>query len=117
MVPDKSKIVKIPEVCKNNRDFWRGMVDGDGWVSITNNHNIGLCGTHDAVKHFMGFIGQQVKIRQVVGCFEIRYSCNSAKSVARILYQDAAIFLDRKYQNALEVLRINYRSKINLAGV
>lgn len=117
MVSNKSKIVKIPEICKNNRDFWRGMVDGDGWVSITHNHNIGLCGTHDTIKNFTDFIGQKVKIRQVSGCFEARYSCNSAKLAARILYQNPTIFLDRKYQNALEILNTNYRPKMNLLGV
>lgn len=103
MVPNKSKIVKIPEICKNNRDFWRGMVDGDGWVSVANNYDVGLCGTYDTVKHFIDFIGRQVKIRQRTGCFEVRYGCGPAKRVAKILYQNSTIFLDRKYKNTLNL--------------
>lgn len=104
IIPNKSKVVKIPEICKNNRDFWRGMVDGDGWISVANNYDIGLCGTHNTVKHFMDFIGQEVGIRQLTGCFEVRYGCGSARRVANILYQNPTIFLDRKYKNALKIL-------------
>lgn len=100
IVPRKSKIAKVPESLKNNRHFWRGMVDGDGWV----NYNLlGLCGTLDVVSCFNEFVHSvsnvtpRVKPRQKTECcWEITYSAVYVQSILDILYKDSCIALSRK---------------------
>lgn len=102
IVPRKSKIAKVPENLKNNRHFWRGMVDGDGWVTTrTEGHPIlGLCGTLDVVKQFRCFVNKSQRIyRRDEGknFGELAYTCCLAQILAKRLYEGAEIFLQRKY--------------------
>ncbi len=100
IVPRKSKIAKVPESLKNNRHFWRGMVDGDGWVTLDRKGFpvLGLCGTIDIVRHFMHFVGKEVTLQIKDSNFgEIQYYTTTAKTVITYLYDDAKIFLQRKY--------------------
>lgn len=100
IVPRKSKIAKVPESLKNNRHFWRGLVDGDGWV----NHNLlGLCGTFDVVSCFKEFVYSVSNVVPRVNpqqrtecCWEITYSAVYVRSILDVLYVDSCIFLDRK---------------------
>lgn len=102
IIPRKSKIAKVPYILKNNRHFWRGMVDGDGWV----NHNLlGLCGTYDIVSNFREFIcsilgwRQRVKLFQCKRseyCWQINYSARYIQSVLETIYHNNQTALDRK---------------------
>ena len=106
MVPNKSKIVKIPEVCKNNRDFWRGMVDGDGWLTFNNSYpTLGLCGTLDVINNFLVFVNRQEKIRAVSGIYQVNFGCTTAQTIARILYENDTVSLTRKEKTCCEFLR------------
>ncbi|RLC89080.1 MAG: hypothetical protein DRJ03_00560 [Chloroflexi bacterium] len=100
IVPRKSKIAKVPEQLKNNRHFWRGMIDGDGWV----NHNlVGLCGTFDIVSGFNEFVCSIPHVVSKVNphqktecCWEINYSAMYVRYIFGTLYRDSHIALDRK---------------------
>lgn len=100
IIPRKSKIAEVPEIFKNNRHFWRGMVDGDGWV----NHNLlGLCGTLDIVSSFNEFVRSVLSVVSKVNphqktecCWEINYSAKYVRYILDVLYGDSHIFLDRK---------------------
>jgi len=100
----KSLTAKVPEQLKKNLHFWRGMVDGDGWVSINKKGYpiIGLCGTLDIVENFRSFIGKTIKIRQRdlnKNFAHISYGCTPAKIIIQFLYDNSKIYLDRKYEN------------------
>jgi len=104
IVPRKSKTAKVPESLKNNRHFWRGMVDGDGWISPK---NFGLCGTIDVVQCFRVFIENLGLIldmtipriailRKTDCCYECRYAGQYIYLLLKHLYQSGDIWLDRK---------------------
>jgi len=94
------------------RRFWRGMIDGDGWLycSEAGKWNIGLCGTENMVISFRAFLTKidpeilTRKIRFTGSTYEINYSCSWSQRVAKILYDNSSVYLERKYQGYL-VLR------------
>lgn len=100
IVPRKSKIAKVPDSLRNNRHFWRGLIDGDGWVGC---RMLGLCGTFDVVSNFnffvrsLGPIVPNVAIRQRTEfCWESRYQGAYVLSLFRDIYPDGCISLERK---------------------
>ena len=100
----KSLTAKVPEMLKNNRHFWRGVVDGDGWVTINKEGypTIGLCGTIDVIKSFIELTGKRVKIGQPnldKNFVQIAYTTTSAQILCKYLYDDSEIYLNRKYEN------------------
>lgn len=100
IVPRKSLVAKVPEICKNNRHFWRGMVDGDGWVSIrADGHpDVGLCGTYDIIENFIQFIGMTRNIRRLKKyLYETRYQGKFGLMICDRFYKDADIYLERKF--------------------
>jgi hypothetical protein len=108
IVPRKSKIAKVPESLKNNRHFWRGMIDGDGWISERQDSSIilGLCGTSDIVFDFKRFVESKawyiVEIPDVKPykktecCWEVKYGGLYVCNLLNILYYACCISLDRK---------------------
>lgn len=108
IVPRKSKIAKVPEILKNNRHFWRGMVDGDGWISERQDGStvLGLCGTPDIVCGFKRFIESRVwyvseipdvKLYQKTPHFwEIKYGGLYVRNLLNTLYFACCINLERK---------------------
>ena len=54
---NKSYDASPPEVFKYNRHFWRGVVDGDGYLGVVNGMwRIHLCGTPSMVEGFRTFL-------------------------------------------------------------
>jgi len=104
ITPRKSKTAKIPVCLKNNRHFWRGMVDGDGWVSWGNNSNptIGICGTFDIINNFRKFVNKDNKIIKETesGCYSIVFACATSVPICKRLYDHSTIYLDRKLSMA-----------------
>ncbi|KKN70860.1 hypothetical protein LCGC14_0426430 [marine sediment metagenome] len=100
IVPRKSKIAKVPYILKNNRHFWRGMIDGDGWVG---KRMLGLCGTLNIITHFKIFIcNLSVEIPDVAiipktGCYECRYQGGYVDKLLSAIYPSNSIGLDRKF--------------------
>ena len=103
----KSRIAKVPESLKNNRHFWRGMVDGDGWVSIQKDRPpiMGLCGTIDVVSGFKKFVDSKlwytsafdVKIQNNSQyCWQVNYSGVYVQDMLIALYPTKCICLERK---------------------
>jgi DNA-binding transcriptional regulator WhiA len=102
----KSNTAKVPEQLKNNIHFWRGMIDGDGWVS----NNIGICGTLDVVNNFKNFIKTKNKVCIKQENFgEIKIYGKLASDICYLLYNNSNIYLDRKFANAKDLC-----SKYNL---
>lgn len=104
-----------------HRHFWRGVVDADGWISITSNSNcktqkvmLGLAGnpyTMNLFRNFAHSVGVKSPMKSVqrkgrptqqvaIGGkadLELLLSC---------LYDDCSVFLDRKYAKVDEAKEI-----------
>jgi len=108
IIPNKvHKCEIIPEL-KNNRHFWRGMVDGDGSLFLTKTGNwvLSLTGSLDTITNFREFIFQFTnsypKINKVDLTYFISYGGNVlVGALSSLLYKNSNIYLDRKKENAL----------------
>lgn len=111
-----------PTLLEFNIDFWRGVIDGDGHLGISNGcgkdkrirPRLELCGNYATVVGFKVFIDTQIEnfinvISRHSSIYKIQSSGNKAFKIARLLYDNAEVFLDRKYNVYNEML-----SKFNL---
>lgn len=113
-VPCKSLILKFPnENIFSNKcliyDFIRGYCDGDGSLGFydyknTKSSNVSIVGTPDFLESVRLFLGIDGYIRNK-SCtnwknkaYELRYSGVNARKVARLLYENSNVYLDRKYK-------------------
>lgn len=119
-IPRKSLILKFPDksIFKNTeliKDFIRGYIDGDGCLTYTKTGRlvIEVIGTKEFLDGIINyfpqfFAGKTAKKdkRNTNNTCSISCSCDKADKLATVLYEDAAIYLDRKY-NRFAVLRRN----------
>lgn len=103
ITPNKSKSANIAEL-QSNRHFWRGMVDGDGWINYHHGTQIGLTGSKNNIKKFKTFcleiINSKAQIREINGSYSYQLGSNKAKPIIKRLYNYQIITLDRKYKSA-----------------
>lgn len=109
---NKSYTAKPHELLKDSRDFWRGVVDGDGCLSYANDYPfLHLCGTKDTGKEFVEFLRRKglntkAEPRQTKGKALYQFSLMAFKAITAtdLLYKNAVVYLDRKYQKHLEFM-------------
>lgn len=108
IVPNKSYIAEAPEELKHNEHFWRGVIDGDGTISKT---AIGLCGTKKVCQDFLNFaktvIGTKAEVQQVkenLWQTRVGVSRKESSKLARLLYDNDVVHLDRKYDKAMKIV-------------
>lgn len=111
LTPNKSKTY-APGECQS-RDFWRGYVDGDGWLSKSKGglwYRPGICGTENTCRAFITHIQTHMPecslgLREKRPGFFIVETRNKMSSllIANYLYKDAPpnARLERKYTRAL----------------
>ena len=125
---DKSYTAIPHELLKHFRDFWRGVVDGDGGVySKTDkqlSHSVYLCGTLETIFEFIIFCSNKLGIKDKYPShtkkegkisetlYQVQYYGEDAKKVAKLLYKDSTTYLERKYQKYLEICEEN---EVNLS--
>lgn len=116
---NKSRDAKPPVAMKYNRDFWRGVVDGDGYLGMINDSSrlrtrprLHLCGTEDTIKGFKDFvtfsgIETEASVRKAKdrNLFMIEVGDAIAKKVVTLLYKDSTVYLQRKFDNYLELIK------------
>lgn len=109
--PRKSFTYTVPEFLKNDIDFWRGMVDGDGWVNKYKSGQVvlGICGTLDTCENFKNFCLDIASSRASVlkngNIFRYTITDNPAKEVMRVLYGNSpCVSLRRKYEKAMSLI-------------
>lgn len=109
---DKSYTAKPHELLKTSRDFWRGEVDGDGGVYNYNCGQMTLCGTLETIFDFIIFCSKEAQIKDKYpskstgeSLYQVHYYGEDARKVLHLLYQDATVYLDRKYENYLEIIQ------------
>lgn len=114
---NKSYDAKPPEFLKYNRHFWRGVIDGDGFLGIVGkreHYRLYLCGTVDIVSGFKEFLlksgiftNAQIIRKKNSSLHIFQIGDNIAQKVTELLYKDSTIYLERKYQKYLEFMKNN----------
>lgn len=114
VIPKKSLIAKAGGGVELSRDFWRGCVDGDGFLSWHQNKQdripmIGLCGSEDLVRQFECYaksIAPSIKAtsRRGATVWNFRVAGEAAIALIRHLYRDGDVSLPRKYSLAREMI-------------
>lgn len=112
---NKSITIAPHDLLKDSRDFWRGVVDGDGGVYNYEHHTkqIFLCGTLETIFEFIFFCTKHgIKSKYPTqnkgkNLYSVSYYGNDANLVGNLLYKDATVYLDRKYKTYLEMTQEN----------
>jgi hypothetical protein len=121
VIPRKSLTVKFPDFIPDDQmiHFLRGVIDGDGCVrfqhrkrspyfeiSISSGSEKFINGLVQAVEFTSG-IKVNILKRKNGNLYTIRYTCSKGKDLAKKLYSNSTIHLERKYlaykKNVLEV--------------
>jgi len=111
VIPKKSLSVKFPEKIpkENLKHFLRGVIDGDGSISYLDRKR----SPYFSIKIYSGsesFLSQlamavkkitslkaDVQKRANKNLYTVSYTCSKGEKLAKYLYSDANIFLERKY--------------------
>ncbi len=102
--PDKSHTYAPPVALAHNRDFWRGVIDGDGSLYESGGKlHIALTGSEAICQAFLEWVKAVVATTTTVkkghgNCFAVRLSgVGGVQRIAKELYQDSnGRALDRK---------------------
>ena len=99
------------------RDFIRGCLDGDGSIIFFNNKKyrrafgLGFCGTEDMCKHILKFFGKEnsklYKRHPEKDTDNYQFNIGGNYQILRcldMLYKDATVYLDRKYERYLKIV-------------
>jgi hypothetical protein len=107
IVPRKSLIAKVIGL-EDNRHFWRGVFDGDGYFKNKDGKDADkmiLTGSNDLCAQFEEYIKKnvpngKVRIKKIREYSKLYLSSNTARAVAKLLYSDCKIALERKLVKA-----------------
>lgn len=119
--PRKSKTLKVHDALVTNKDFWRGVVDGDGYLRNivrlrTRNgkthsvHDIGvnLVGSEYVIYQFITFCKTFTKTtatpREHNGAFTVEISGKYCKDILDVLYTGSSVYLQRKFETANNII-------------
>lgn len=106
----KSARKASPELA-NSRDFWRGFVDGDGFIGTYNGYPaVGVHKQLEIVTQFRDFVRQycpdsDANVVPHKSIFSYRISCRYAIKIIDVLYSNACQALPRKLAIANAILR------------
>lgn len=123
----KSLEETVPKVPKKYiKYFIRGLIDGDGGISINSKNypTLRFYGGINPVTFVRNYFWKNFNAFSSIGkkpsklasknylCY-IAYRTNTAKRLINFLYKDAEIFLNRKYKLAMKCVQLNFRKKNN----
>lgn len=119
---NKSLTLKFPDISifKTNNlviDFIRGYFDGDGSLGLCKTSTkskkefLSLLGTKEFLQEIRKYLNISTKVKNKStanhsnNAFTINTSCLTSRKIARIIYGNATIYLDRKYNIYKEFCR------------
>jgi hypothetical protein len=113
LIPNKTPVAYAPDELKENRHFWRGVIDGDGYVGIPGGRpvlTLVACRTAPLIHQFANFVRERVrtvaKVRSMIskkdklGSVLFTITDSFACSIMQLLYKDVAVALPRKLATA-----------------
>jgi len=116
--PRKSLTLTFPDESILRKDlishFIRGYVDGDGWIGISNNKKrqkarISILGTYNfllGIQEVMGWNKVSIRSNQRNKAYVIEYGSIATMDYLNQLYENANIYLDRKYIKYKEIYAV-----------
>jgi hypothetical protein len=116
VVPRKSLTAKVAHL-EMDRDFWRGVIDGDGSIFVKNGRNpeIALGGSEQLMIQFKEFassivgpITKKIHRRKGSNFWLICFQNSKALAIIEVLYKGCSIALDRKFEVAEAIMRAGY---------
>jgi hypothetical protein len=93
----------------SSRDFWRGVVDGDGSLGLYGGKpHLRVCGSDWLMEAFRSFVVDRhhlchATVRPHKSIYEVHLCGPSAANAVSLLYSDASTVLDRKCNGALNI--------------
>lgn len=93
-----TKINKLPEIPYLD-DFIRGVVDGDGSLRKAA-PDLRICGNYDFLVAIGEYLGYPYKLYPDKTIYDLAYNREYSRILEKRLYENASVFLDRKYQIA-----------------
>ena len=109
LVPRKTFSTRPAQVAPElARHYWRGVIDGDGTFT-KGGSDLKLCGDYEVVIAFQAFVLSHcpevhAKIYKDGNIFAFAMSKRTTMSMLEVLYENAAVFLERKYERAMRIL-------------
>ena len=112
----ETKALRAPSLeLSASRDFWRGMVDGDGGLGTSTSKRDGttayfmLCGQSLLLGHFQDFLVRELNLYLEQsptdsGIFVVSTTGSTAIDIIRLLYENSTVALERKNLRALKLL-------------
>ncbi len=107
---------RAPDAVAFNRHFWRGVIDGDGWISVDGS-SVGLVTASQILKdQYVAFlqtnfgfephvtVREPGAVKRAVPLYQIGVSGERAASLASLLYSSARFAMRRKHDLAHRVL-------------
>ena len=105
VVPRKSLTAEVRGGLDSNRDFWRGVVDGDGYIDA---HMVQLCGARRLCEQFAAFARRIVPTRAAVlphkNIWRVSVGGSFTLPLVCALYSDCTVALDRKLAVARSII-------------
>jgi len=117
----REEVLNVPQ--KYIQDFLRGIVDGDGSISISKEGypNLSICGGKKIISFIRVYFLSKFNIFSKISrrkksknyLFYIAYRSNSAKTLIDYLYTNANLYLERKFKLAKQCLKIEMKHRRN----
>lgn len=111
IVQNKTFKTYFPDISENLwHHFIRGCIDGDGWITIKKKcrtKTVGFCGNYDLVVSIQKILKEkcdlnEIKTHKMGNIYKFAYPGNHiAEKIINYLYQDATIYLKRKYEKSI----------------
>lgn len=130
ITPNKTRTAEPTDLVKTNKHFWRGVIDGDGYLKlarrvrshnggktshIATDYSLSLCGSERTIELFLDYCRNitptTAKIRFHNGAYYADISGSHAIKLVEHFYGDSTVHLDRKYIKAIEMID-DFQSKV-----
>jgi len=116
--PRKSKGCSIDDSLAVDRDFWRGIIDGNGSVYISRSGKtkvpfIQLCACSKLAEQFKNYVKKLTGCTYAISktssqfCFTVKCNGWNAYCVIKTLYKDANVALKRKQKTANQIMEVS----------
>lgn len=99
-------------ILETNRHFWRGVIDGDGYLGISGRYpRLELVGGETLLQQFATFLKFHLpfcinSVRPHKGIYRIGFCSKTASDIVKLLYEDCSVALERKMEKAHSILAL-----------